>query len=99
MTTSFGCGQWSHKTGEKISRAHTAPGFDSARPNRFQWECLCKKLVDAQKELDKGKSSQAIKKVQDFLTQVEKERTKGTITTSAATVMADWANCVLTTWR
>lgn len=59
------------------------------------YQSLWEKLDSAQKELDKGKRDLALKKLQDFVDQVGKETEKGTITSSAAIALTEWANCVV----
>ena len=91
-------------------RARFGPFFCFKRPLAYEYnqahitsngvyQSLRQKVVDAQKELDKGKLSNAAQKVSDFIGQVEKETGKGTITKPAAVGLNAWAGCGLATLK
>ncbi len=60
------------------------------------YQTLLEKLVNAQKDLDKGQPDKAIKKLQDFSSQIDKETGKGTIAPEASALLKSWADCILT---
>lgn len=64
---------------------------------RGVYESLRQKLVEAQKELDRGKTDKAAKKVWDLVEQLDKEAGKGRIALVGAALLQDGAFCILGT--
>ncbi len=61
------------------------------------YESLRQKLVEAQKEFDKGKRDKAAEKVWDFVEQLDKEAVKGRVDPVGAALLQDGAFCILGT--
>jgi len=65
---------------------------------RSVYESLRQKLVEAQKELTKGKPDKAAEKLWDFVEQLDKESGKGRTAPVGAALLQDGAFCILGTF-